>query len=245
MHNLIFCELAVNKYTRQKITLTAVINIDIINFNYIMKNNSKEVEQLGLFFNIKRSGTSIDHIVVGLGNPGDKYADTRHNVGFSAIDFICRSADVDIRRLKHYAYSGKGNLNGKNVLFLKPQTFMNSSGKSVHDAASFYKVDPSKIIVLFDDVTLDAGALRIRRKGSDGGHNGIKSICEYLGTSDFPRIKIGVGQKPHPEYDLADWVLSKPARADADKITKRFPDIYDALLLMLNGETDKAMNKYN
>lgn len=151
----------------------------------------------------------IEWLVVGLGNPGDKYALTRHNAGFRALDAYCAKTGQKIDRLKFKALTGEGAFGGRRVLFMKPQTFMNLSGEAVLEAAAFYKIPPERIVVLFDDISLDVGRLRVRPKGSAGGQNGIKSIIARLGTDAFPRVKIGVGAKPHPDYDLADWVLSR------------------------------------
>ncbi len=151
----------------------------------------------------------IEWLIVGLGNPGDKYAATRHNAGFRALDSYCARTGQKIDRLKFKALTGEGTLGGARVLFLKPQTFMNLSGEAVREAADFYKIPPARVLVLFDDISLDVGRVRVRGKGSAGGQNGVKSIIYQLGSDAFPRVKIGVGAKPHPAYDLADWVLSR------------------------------------
>ena len=151
----------------------------------------------------------VEWLVVGLGNPGDKYALTRHNAGFRALDAYCAKTGQKIDRLKFKALVGEGQFGGKRVLFMKPQTFMNLSGEAVRDAAAFYKIPPERVLVLFDDISLDVGRLRVRPKGSAGGQNGVKNIIYHLKSEDFPRVKIGVGAKPHPDYDLADWVLSR------------------------------------
>lgn len=155
------------------------------------------------------AASPVEWLVVGLGNPGDKYAMTRHNAGFRALDAYCAKTGQKIDRLKFKALTGEGTFGGARVLFLKPQTFMNLSGEAVREAAAFYKIPPARIVVLFDDISLDVGRLRVRPKGSAGGQNGVKSIIAQLGTDQFPRVKIGVGAKPHPDYDLADWVLSR------------------------------------
>ena len=195
---------------------------------------------MGLF-----SSGSIEYIVVGLGNPEPKYDTTRHNAGFRAIDRLAENCGVRINSLKHRALCGKAEISGKKVLLLKPQTYMNHSGEAVRSAADFYKVPPAKIIVLFDDCAIGVGEIRIRRKGSAGGHNGIKSIIEHLGTQDFPRVKIGVGEKPHPDYDMADWVLSGFSQAEFKAVCSRFDDVSKAVELIVSGETDKAMNLFN
>ncbi len=196
-----------------------------------------------MFFKIK--GGSVDAIIVGLGNPGIKYATTRHNVGFMAIDFILDKLNVKADKQKFDANYVKCEIDGKSVVILKPLTFMNLSGDSIFKAASFFKVPAEKIIIIYDDVLLDVGKMRIRRKGSDGGHNGIKSIIARLHADSFPRIKIGVGKKPHPDYDLADWVLSPLPLKDREVINDNMDKVFDAVKLILNGNTDEAMNRYN
>ena len=188
--------------------------------------------------------STVDYIVVGLGNPGPKYSDTRHNVGFMSIDYI-KGKFFEKEKIKHDALCTQTKISDKKVLLMKPQTFMNDSGRSVRSAVDYYKVPIQNVIIIFDDISLAPGQLRIRRNGSAGGHNGIKSIIEHLGSSEFPRIKVGVGNKPHPEYDLADWVLSKFPQSDRKKIDSVFPFIYDAVELILNDKINDAMNKFN
>lgn len=190
------------------------------------------------------SKSSIDYIIVGLGNPGPKYAETRHNAGFISIDYI-KGKTAEREKIKHDALCIQTKILDKKVLLMKPQTFMNDSGRAVFSATDYYKVPSENVIVIFDDISLNPGQMRIRRNGSAGGHNGIKSIIEYLGTSDFPRIKIGVGAKPNPEYDLADWVLSKFPSSDMKKIETLLPGVWDAVELIVNGKINDAMNKYN
>lgn len=156
----------------------------------------------------------VEWLIVGLGNPGDKYAGTRHNAGFRALDSYCACTGQKIDRLKFKALTGEGTFGGAHVLFLKPQTFMNLSGEAVREAADFYKIPPECVLVLFDDISLDVGRLRIRSKGSAGGQNGVKNIIYQLNSDAFPRVKIGIGAKPHPDYDLADWVLSRMTDAE-------------------------------
>lgn len=193
---------------------------------------------------IFKSTSNLDYLIVGLGNPGKKYEGTRHNAGFDALDYAAQKWGINITRAKFDALTGTGQVNGAKVLLLKPQTFMNLSGQAVHKAAGFYKLPADRIIVLFDDISLAPGRLRIRKTGSAGGHNGIKSIIAAIGT-DFPRIKVGVGEKPHAEYDLADWVLGQIAPADKKAITSRYEDICAALELMVEEKTDLAMSRYN
>lgn len=194
---------------------------------------------MGLF---KKS--TVDYIIVGLGNPGDKYSGTRHNVGFMAVDYIINNSK-EKAKIKHEALCTKMDFSDKKVMFIKPQTFMNESGRAVSSAAKYYNVPAERIIVIFDDISLNPGMIRIRRNGSAGGHNGIKSIIEYLNSSDFPRIKIGVGSKPHPDYDLASWVLSRFPENEKKKIDSVMPFVSDACELLINEKINDAMNKYN
>lgn len=187
----------------------------------------------------------ISHLVVGLGNPGDKYFHTRHNAGFLALDFISQKANARIDRSKFKALVGEAVIDGKRVLLMKPQTFMNNSGEAVAEAAKFYKIASENIIVIFDDISLDVGRMRVRRDGSAGGHNGIKSIIACIGSEKFPRIKIGVGQKPHPDFDLADWVLSEFSKEDNEKLFNMFGYSYDGLIKLLENDIDGAMQLCN
>ena len=164
------------------------------------------------------SGAPIEWMIVGLGHPGTKYENTRHNCGFRALDTYCKKTGLRIDRMKFKALVGEGQLAGKRVLFMKPQTFMNLSGEAVRDAANFYKIPPERIIVIVDDIAQDVGRIRVRGKGSAGGQNGLKSIIYQLNSDTFPRVRMGVGAKPHPDYDLADWVLSKFQNDEIEKI---------------------------
>lgn len=193
-------------------------------------------------FGIKKP--ACEFIIAGLGNPGEQYANTRHNIGFMALDYISGRADIPVKQLKHMALTGKGVIGGKGVLLMKPQTYMNRSGEAIADAARFYKIPPEKIIVIFDDVSLEPGKLRVKRKGSSGGQNGVKSIIEHIGEN-FPRIKIGIGDRENRDYDLGDYVLSKLTAEDKGKLVSGFDKVFDAVELILNGEIDKAMNLYN
>lgn len=188
---------------------------------------------------------AIEYILVGLGNPGKEYERTRHNAGFMAMDYISGRCGARIDRAKFSALVGEATINGKRVLLMKPQTFMNSSGEAVNAAAKFYKIAPENIIVISDDVSLDVGRVRVRRKGSHGGQRGLKSIQESLGTEDYQRIKIGVGAKPHPDYDMAAWVLSTFEPKDIEAISENYPRIYDGLCKMLEGDTEEAMQICN
>ena len=192
----------------------------------------------------QRRQTGIDWLIVGLGNPGRQYEDTRHNAGFAALDAAADAWGIRVARAKFSALTGTGEIGGSKVLLLKPQTFMNNSGEAVGAATAFYKLPPERVIVLFDDVSLLPGRLRVRRSGSAGGHNGIKSIIAAIGQN-FPRVKIGVGEKPHPEYDLADWVLGKPSGDDRKAIASRTDDVRGAVEMILKGQLDAAMSKYN
>ncbi len=184
-------------------------------------------------------------IITGLGNPGLVYEKTRHNAGFIAMDFLAQKEQIQINRMKFKAYCGDVTLGEHRCLLLKPQTYMNNSGEAVVEAMQFYKIDISHLIVVFDDISLAPGKLRIRRKGSAGGHNGIKSIIELTGSEDFARIKLGVGQKPNKNMNLADWVLSKFSEQEFEEMQKSAGNTYEALKLMIDGKTDKAMNLYN
>ena len=186
-----------------------------------------------------------EFMIVGLGNPGTKYAFTRHNAGFLCLDLLAEKQNADVRRIKFKGVTGETTIGGKRCLLLKPQTFMNNSGESVREAAAFYKIPPERILVIFDDVSLPCGKLRIRRKGSDGGHNGIKSIIYHLHSDAFPRIKLGVGEKPDPEWDLADWVLSAFSRQELTALREAADHACDAAAYIIGGDIDEAMRLYN
>ena len=188
---------------------------------------------------------NVTHLVVGLGNPGEKYAKTRHNAGFMAIDHISEKLNIKVNKAKFKALVCDANIGSKRVLFMKPQTFMNNSGEAVREAVDFYKIPNENVIVIYDDISLQPGKMRIRLKGSDGGHNGIKSIIHHLSSSDFPRIKIGVGAKPNPEYDLADWVLGNIPKEDMENIAKCIENSHECVSLMVDGNSNKAMEKFN
>ena len=187
----------------------------------------------------------VSHIIAGLGNPGSRYKNTRHNVGFRTIEYIAKCVNTEVKQIKFKSLYGVCKLNNKNVLLIKPQTFMNNSGEAITEAMSFYKIPPQNTIIIFDDISLDIGKMRIRRKGSDGGHNGMKNIIYLSGKDTFPRIKVGVGKKPNPNWDLADWVLSDFNKEDNDIIEKEFDKIYQAVNFLVDNKTDEAMNKFN
>lgn len=185
------------------------------------------------------------YIIAGLGNPGNKYEKTRHNAGFQVIDRLAAKYHIDMNMKKHRAVCGTGVIEGVKVMLVKPQTFMNLSGESIREAVDFYKVDPEEeFLVIYDDISLKPGQLRIRKKGSAGGHNGIKNIIQHLGTQVFPRIKVGVGEKPEG-YDLADYVLSHFSKEDEKEMTEVFDRAVLAAAEILTDGPDKAMNDFN
>lgn len=184
-------------------------------------------------------------LIAGLGNPTRQYEKTRHNVGFDVVDAIADKYHISIGEKKHKALCGKGVIEGERVVLAKPQTFMNLSGESIAELLNYYKLDPgSQLIVIFDDISLAPGNLRVRKSGSAGGHNGVKNIIAMTGTQDFMRIKVGVGEKPKG-WDLADYVLSRFEPEDRAKVDEAVAKAVDAAVLMLKGEADRAMNTYN
>lgn len=188
---------------------------------------------------------ACDWLIVGLGNPGDNYARTRHNVGFRAADALAAKLGVKIDRAKFRGLTAQTVWQGQKLLLLKPQTFMNLSGLSVMDAARFYKLPPERVIVIFDDISLDVGRLRVRADGSAGGHNGIKSIIGSLNSQSFPRVKVGVGAKPHPDYDLADWVLSNFTQSEEKQLAPAIEYAADAALEIVRSGVPEAANRFN
>ena len=193
----------------------------------------------------QEDSTPITHIIVGLGNPGEKYMYTRHNAGFLAIDYLLSKYSVSCDKLKFKALTGEIKLGGVRALLMKPQTFMNASGQAIEEACAFYKIPPENVIVLFDDASFDVGKLRVRKNGSAGGHNGIKSVIECLGSDKFPRVKLGVGQKPNPDYNIADWVLARIPKENEKTFCTLLEYIPQILELMLNGNIEKEMCDYN
>ena len=188
---------------------------------------------------------NIEYIVVGLGNPEKEYERTRHNAGFMAIDFLAMRLGAKVDRAKFQALVGEATICDKRVLLMKPQTSMNLSGNAVIEAARFYKIAPENIIVLSDDITLDVGRLRVRRKGTHGGHNGLRSIEARLSSQNYQRIKIGIGAKPHPDYDLVNWVLGNFSSDDMAKLNENFEKLYEGLCKMVLGDTESAMQLCN
>ncbi len=186
-----------------------------------------------------------EYIVAGLGNIGDKYQNTRHNAGFMMLDAFAEKCGAKFGKHQFKANTAMAECNGVRCLLLKPDTFMNLSGQAVTEAMQFYQIPPEHVIVIYDDINLGVGELRIRKKGSDGGHNGMKNIIYLSGADTFPRIRIGVGQKPHPDYDLADWVLSAFSQAERDLLAETAKTVCAALTLMLDGKPDLAMSRYN
>ena len=193
----------------------------------------------------QKDTTPVSVIIAGLGNPGAQYEKTRHNIGFIAIDYIAEKLGVRIDRAKFHALVAEAKVGNVRVLLMKPQTFMNNSGVAIGEAAAFYKIPAERVIVLHDEISFEPGNLRIRRKGSAGGHNGLKSIIAHLASEDFPRVKIGVGKKPTPDYDLADWVLGKMPKDAMEASEARFEDILGAVRLMADGKIDEAMQRYS
>ena len=197
-----------------------------------------------MFFD-KNRGAGAEWLVVGLGNPGEKYENTRHNVGFLTVDELAERARVPVQKLKHRALTNTLEVGGVKVLLMKPVTYMNLSGEAVGEAARFYHIPPANVLVISDDVDLPLGKLRIRTGGSAGGHNGLKSIIQHLGTDQFPRIKIGVGGKPHPDYDMADWVLGRLQGEDRKVLDEAAERAAEAAACLLKDGAQKAMNRFN
>lgn len=192
----------------------------------------------------KRERPAVDAVVVGLGNYGEKYKNTRHNAGFMAIDYIVDDLSLGKSKSRWQGTVWQAQIAGKRVLLVKPHTYMNRSGDCVAKIVSYLKLSPENVLVLYDDTALDTGALRIRKRGSDGGHNGIKSIIHALGTYDIARVRIGIS-KPAHEFVLADWVLGEMRTTERKKIDAALPDVYEAVKLFLDGRIDEAMNRYN
>jgi len=191
------------------------------------------------------SSSGCAYLIVGLGNPGSKYWNTRHNVGYAALDALASQLGVQVNRVKFQGLIAQASIGGKKVVLLKPTTYMNLSGQSVGAAARFYKVPPERILVLNDDISLEPGRLRVRKKGSAGGHNGLKSIISSLGSEEFPRIKIGVGAKPHPDYDLADWVLGTFPLSQREEMEETYRRAAEAAQVLILQGPEAAANQFN
>lgn len=198
-----------------------------------------------LFCKKSKFSGGVDYIVVGLGNPGSQYENTRHNIGFIAADLLAKELGAEFKKSKFEALMADGKIGDKRVLILKPQTFMNLSGRAAVGAMNFYKLSPEKVIVIFDDITLDVGRLRIRAKGTDGGHRGMRNIIELGKSYDFPRIKIGVGKKPHPDFDTKDFVLSKFSAEELKTVTASASDAAEAVKCLIKTDISTAMNRFN
>ena len=192
-----------------------------------------------------KQDNGVQWLVVCLGNVGDAYDNTRHNVGFEVADELAERKRVPIQKLKYRALTNTVELGGQKALLMKPVTYMNLSGEAAGEAARFYKVPPERVLVVCDDVALAPGKLRIRKGGSAGGHNGLKNLIQHLGTDQFPRIRVGVGQKPHPDYDMADWVLGKFQGEDRKAMDAAVKRAADAVECFLKDGPDKAMNRFN
>ena len=196
-----------------------------------------------MFF--KNNSGGAGWLLVCLGNPGDKYENTRHNVGYMVADEVAERQRAPIQKLKFKALTNLLTISGEKVLVMKPITYMNLSGEAVRQAVDFYKVAPDHVLVVSDDTALPVGKLRIRKGGSAGGHNGLKNIIQHLGTDQFPRVRVGVGEKPHPDYDMADWVLGKFQGEDKKAIDAAVKRAADAIECILSDGLDKGMNRFN
>lgn len=192
-----------------------------------------------------KSSGSVSWLLVFLGNPGPKYECTRHNAGFMAADALAKKLGVNINRARFKALTASAEISGEKVLLMKPQTFMNLSGEAVGEAARFYKIPPERVIVVSDEVSLPLGKLRVRMKGSAGGHNGLKSIISALGSDAFPRVRIGVGAPPHPDYDMADWVLSVFRNQDLEDMLAAASQAAEAVITYVTDGPERAMNRFN
>lgn len=190
-------------------------------------------------------GGGIDFLLVGLGNPGMSYENTRHNAGCAALQTLAKEMGVSLTKKQFKGLTATGELENRQVLLLFPQTFMNLSGEAVQEAMHFYKLSPEQLLVFSDDVALKLGALRVRRKGSDGGQKGLRSIIGCIGSNAFPRVRIGVGEKPHPAYDMADWVLSRFGKEEQPLMEEAYERAAAAARLIVAGKTDEAMNRFS
>ena len=188
---------------------------------------------------------NYDWLIAGLGNPGSEYEKTRHNTGFMSLDLLAARLQVKVSKERFKALTAQADFGGQRLFLMKPLTYMNASGIAIEAAAHFYKIPPERIIVIFDDISLPVGRIRVRKNGSAGGHNGIKSIISSLGTDAFPRVKVGVGDKPHPDYDLADWVLSNIPKEDQEAFQTALHHAAEAALCIVESGTEKAASAYN
>ena len=193
----------------------------------------------------EKSGGAVDWLIVGLGNPGQKYEHTRHNMGFLTVDLLAEQLNVKLNKVKFKSAYNIVRFGGQKCLVMKPQTYMNLSGESVGEAARFYKVPADHVLVISDDVSLPVGKLRIRKSGSAGGHNGLKNIIQHLGTDAFPRIKVGVGMPDHPDHEMIDWVIGKPQGEEAKTLRAALDRAADAALSVIDEGPDRAMNRFN
>ncbi len=196
-------------------------------------------------FGKSKFGGSVEYLIVGLGNPDRKYENTRHNCGWLALDYLAEQLGCKVNKIKYKSFVGECAVGGKKIMLMKPTTYMNNSGQAVVEAMNFYKIKPENVIVIFDDISLDVGKMRIRQKGSDGGQKGMRSIIYLSGSDAFPRIKIGIGAKPNPNWDLADWVLSKFTDDERKTLNAMFDNAVEAVKLIIDGKIDRAMNLYN
>lgn len=245
----------VNKYHTITNNLHLVALFFATLLSYVKKKDNNKMDNIfDLFKKLEKTNStdstvntqgSIEYIVVGLGNPEAKYNLTRHNAGFAAVDKIAAHFNTSIKKIRFKGLTGEITINSHKILLLKPSTFMNLSGQSVTEAMNFYKVPIDKVIVIYDDISLDPSFIRIRRKGSHGGHNGIKNIIYLSGKDTFPRIKLGVGKKPSENYDLANWVLSNFKKEELALMEKAYINCVDIISLIVDGKIDEAMNKYN
>lgn len=198
-----------------------------------------------MILKFKEKSGAFEYLIAGLGNPGKRYEFTRHNAGFLFVDILSENYNFKVNRLKFHALTGEARIGSHRCLVMKPNTMMNASGEAIKAACDFYKIPPENVIVVFDDISLDVGKMRIRRHGSAGGHNGVKSIIACLGSENFPRIKLGVGQKPNPDFDLADWVLSNFTDAEGKKLRAAVDNACEAIPYILDGNFEAAMSKFN
>ena len=193
---------------------------------------------------LKTTG-GVEYLIVGLGNPDKKYENTRHNCGWMAVDHLADKLGCKVNKIKFKSFVGECRINNKRALLMKPTTYMNNSGQAVVEAMNFYKLPPENVIVVFDDISHDVGKMRIRQKGSDGGQKGMRSIIYLSGKDTFPRIKIGIGAKPNPDWDLADWVRSRFSKDEGKQLEQMFENAAAAVELIVEGRIDRAMNLYN